>query len=52
MPLTTSITGSVTRARGGVRDRRQPVRQLGARLSLDRVHEVRHDIIENADPIL
>ena len=33
-------------------DRRQPVRQLGARLGLDGVDEARHDVVENADLIL
>ncbi len=35
-----------------VGDRRQPVRQLGARLGLDGVDEARHDVVEHADLIL
>ena len=32
-----------------VGDRRQPVRQLGARLGLDRVDQAHHDVVEHAD---
>ena len=35
-----------------VGDRRQPMRQLGARLGLDGVDEAGHDVVENADLIL
>ncbi len=38
--------------RGGVRNRRQPLRELGAGLCLDRFHESRHDVVKQADLIL
>ena len=35
-----------------VRDRRQPMRQLGARLGLDRADEAHHDVIKDADLLI